>query len=73
MHNIVYNKYMPKYDSLRKVERNAALQEYAQNHSDFSMKEIGNVFGISGPRVWVILKKIKKVKNSSGKLKPKLR
>ena len=42
---------MAKYDGLRKIERNKAVCEYAENHSDLSQEEIGKVFGISGSRV----------------------
>ena len=58
---------MPKYDSLRKLERNKALKEYALNHPEFSFKELGFPFNISGPRVWVILKgkELKKDENKS--------
>lgn len=46
---------MARYDSLRKLERNKALKEYAENNPDLSMKEIGKVFGISESRVWRLL------------------
>ena len=50
---------MPRYDSVRKIERNKAIVECANNHPDFSLKEIGKIFGISAVRVWVLLKKQK--------------
>ena len=46
---------MARYDSLRKIERNKAIREYVETHSDLSYDEVGKVFGISGPRVWVIV------------------
>ena len=46
---------MARYDSLRKLERNKALKEYAKSNPDLSMKEIGKIFGISESRVWRIL------------------
>lgn len=46
---------MAKHDSLRKLARNQILKLYAKEHPDFSMKEIGGIFGISASRVWVIL------------------
>jgi len=48
---------MPRYDSVRKTDRNKALVEYANNHPEMGLKEIGKIFGISAVRVWVILKK----------------
>jgi len=47
---------MAKYDSLRKIERNKALEIYAKANRNLSLKEIGQVFGISGSRVWQILR-----------------
>lgn len=46
---------MARYDSLRKLERNKALKEYAKNNPDLAMREVGQVFGISESRVWRIL------------------
>ena len=51
---------MAKYDSLRKIERNRMLCEYAESHPELSLKEIGQVFNISESRVWHILIKGKK-------------
>ena len=51
---------MAKYDSLRKIERNRMLREYAGSHPELSLKEIGRVFNISESRVWRILKGGKK-------------
>jgi len=51
---------MAKYDSLRKIERNRMLREYAGSHPELSLKEIGRVFNISESRVWRILIKGKK-------------
>ena len=48
---------MPRYDSVRKTERNKALIEYANNHPELSLKEIGKIFGISAVRVWAIQKR----------------
>jgi len=60
--NIVYAKEdMARYDSLRKIKRNKTLKEYAKNNPDLSMKEIGQVFGISGSRVWRIINGHKKL------------
>ena len=55
---------MARYDSLRKLERNKALKEYAKNNHGLSMKEIGQVFGISESRVWRILNGSKGDNNS---------
>ena len=46
---------MAKYDSLRKLERNKLLKQFKKDNPDLSLKEIGNVFGISESRVWRIL------------------
>ena len=51
---------MAKYDSLRKIERNRMLREYAESHPELSLKEIGQVFNISESRVWRILEGGKK-------------
>jgi DNA-directed RNA polymerase specialized sigma subunit len=50
---------MPKYDSLRKIERNKTLKEYKRKHPDLSYKEIGEVFNICASRVCRILKAAK--------------
>ncbi len=47
----MYDRVMAKYESLRKIERNKAVCEYAEAHQGMSQKEIGKVFGISGSRV----------------------
>jgi DNA-directed RNA polymerase sigma subunit (sigma70/sigma32) len=46
---------MARWDSLRKLERNRQLKEYASQHRDLSLREIGTIFNISEPRVWRIL------------------
>ena len=52
----VYNySVMAKYDTMRKLERNQALREYAASHPDASLKEIGEIFNIDPSRVWRIL------------------
>lgn len=48
---------MPKYDSLRKLERNKTLVEYAKAHPDYSLREIGMAFNITSSRVCRILQK----------------
>lgn len=52
----------PRYDSLRNrnIERDKAIQEYANQHSDFSHEEIAKFFGLSRSRVTQILGKGKK-------------
>lgn len=47
---------MARYDSLRKLHRNKTLKEYAKDHPDLSLKEIGKIFNISASRVCRILK-----------------
>ncbi|MBA7608653.1 hypothetical protein ES703_15832 [subsurface metagenome] len=46
---------MAKYDSMRKLERNKELRDYAGRHPELSLKEIGEIFGISSSRVWRII------------------
>ena len=46
---------MARYDRLRKIERNKAVKQYAQEHPELSAKEIGEHFGVSGSRIWYIL------------------
>ena len=46
---------MAKYDSMRKLERNKMLVEYAEAHPELSLKEVGVPFSISESRVWRIL------------------
>jgi len=46
---------MAKYDSLRKLERNQMLKDYALIHPELSLKELGKPFGITESRVWRIL------------------
>jgi len=42
---------MAKYDSMRKLERNEMLREYAKAHPELSLKEVGRAFNISESRV----------------------
>ena len=52
----VYNLFtMAKYDTMRKLERNKMLREYAKSHPELSLKEVGQIFNISESRVWRIL------------------
>lgn len=46
---------MAKYDTMRKLERNKMLREYANAHPELSLKEVGRIFNISESRVWRIL------------------
>jgi hypothetical protein len=48
---------MPRWDSKRKPERDAALVQYADNHPDFTYEEIGHAFGITRQRAFEIVKK----------------
>jgi predicted DNA-binding protein YlxM (UPF0122 family) len=42
-----------------KKKRNQEIWEYYKLHPDYTMREIGETFGISGARVHVILKGFK--------------
>ena len=50
------NSAMPKYDSMRKLDRNQVLEEYADQHPDATLEQIGKVFNISKQRVHELLK-----------------
>ena len=54
-----------RYDSMRKLERNAMLLEYAKAHPGLSQKEIGQAFNITGSRVSRILHPTKRTKGES--------
>ena len=45
-----------KYDAVRKTERNKLLREYHKQHPELSLKEIGEIFGISKQRVHQIVR-----------------
>ena len=46
-----------RYDSLRKTERNGNIVACYERNPSFSLKEIGELFGITGGRVRAILKR----------------
>lgn len=46
---------MAKYDTLRKLDRNQMLREFAKLHPELSLREVGQRFNISASRVWRIL------------------
>ena len=48
---------MAKYDSITKRERNRRILLFKEAHPELSLKEIGEVFRITGVRVWQILKR----------------
>ena len=45
---------MARHDSKRKLKRNELLIAYQEAHPDESLREIGEVFGISAVRVFQI-------------------
>jgi len=59
---------MAKYDTMRKLDRNQTLREYAASHPESSLKEIGQIFNISPSRVWRILHSNKGLKNKKAKV-----
>lgn len=48
---------MARYDSVKKTARNKAVVQYRRENPDLSLKEIGEVFSITAPRVHAILKR----------------
>lgn len=46
---------MPKYDSLRKTERNNEIRMFARKHSNWSHQEIANKFEVSRPTITRVL------------------
>jgi len=50
---------MPRYDSLRKTDRDLQVLDYALKHPDYSRKEIGQQFGLCHSRISQILSKFK--------------
>ena len=62
---------MVKYDSLRKLDRNKDLQEYAEAHPELSLLDIGAKFGISGSRAGRLLPGGNRgLHKDSGRVKP---
>jgi len=55
-----YDKFMARYDKLRKLERNRKLIKYYHEHPEMSYKEIGQAFGIDGSRAWRIIQRYDK-------------
>lgn len=51
---------MARYDSRRKLQRDARLVEYIKENPDLSMNEVGQVFNISRTRIYQILGRIAK-------------
>ena len=51
---------MAKWDKLRKLTRNAEVSRLREQRPELSLEEIGDVFGISGPRVSQICKAMAK-------------
>ena len=48
---------MTRYATVTKTERNRAVVAMILEHPDWSTKEVGGVFGITGVRVGAILKR----------------
>jgi len=46
---------MPKYDSLRKTERDNEIRKYAKKNPTFSHQEIADKFGISRSNITRII------------------
>jgi hypothetical protein len=76
---IAYNKVkiekegnMARYDPLRKLERNAGVKKYKQEHPELSYREIGEYFNLDASRVFRIVNdnKSKTKRNTRGKQCP---
>jgi len=52
-----------RYDKLRKLTRNQAIEQMRQNHPEKSLSDIGREFNVTRQRVCSILKSIEKRKN----------
>jgi len=48
---------MARYDSTRKIARNKAVVQYRKDNPELSLKEIGEVFNVTAPRIYAILKR----------------
>lgn len=52
---------MARYDPLRKLERNLAIVRYRKEHSELSLREVGEIFGgLTAQHVWKICESMKK-------------
>jgi len=49
---------MARYDAKRKIKRNQQLLEYRRQNPDLSLREIGDVFGVTPGRVWALLRRL---------------
>ncbi len=47
----------PRYDSLRKTDRDESIREYARQHPDYAHQEIATQFGLCRSRITQILGK----------------
>lgn len=54
---------MDRYAKLRKTDRNKALEKYAKDHPEESLREIGNEFNITKQRAGELLKIARERKN----------
>ncbi len=54
---------MDKYEKLRNTDRNKLLEDYAAEHPEASLSEIGKVFRITKQRVGELLKIARERKN----------
>jgi hypothetical protein len=45
---------MAKHDKKRKIQRNQTLVKYKDENPDLSWEEVGEVFGVSRQRAWLI-------------------
>ncbi len=44
----------PRFDSMRKLDRNKEIKEFVESHPELSYKEVGIKYGLSRARIWII-------------------
>ncbi len=63
---------MDRYEKLRKTARNRALEQYAKDHPEDSLREIGNEFNITKQRAGELLKIARERENKEAATREKV-